>query len=138
MPTHILVIDDDSATRKMVCFILEDAGYVVLEASDAATALDVLHTSPDGLVVLFDYRMARTDGVELMALAEREHMLTERHTFVCMTASAQSLPPALSALLTRYDVPLLAKPFHIDKLLTVIAQAEQRLVPERQTCASCH
>jgi two-component system, chemotaxis family, chemotaxis protein CheY len=137
MPTHVLVIDDDSATRKMVRFILEDAEYVVLEAADTTTALDLLHTSPVGVVVLFDYRMPRSGGAELLALAEREHGLADRHTFVCMTASAHDLPPTLSALLSRYDVPLVAKPFHIDELLAAIAQAEHRLTSERQTCASC-
>src|SRR5215472_9259808 len=133
MSTHVLVIDDDSATRKLVRFILEDAEYVVLEAADAATALDLLHTSSVGLVVLFDYRMPRLDGAELMALAEREQLLAQRHSFVCITASPQSLPPALSDLLTRYDVPLVGKPFRIDELLAVIAHAEQRLTPKRQT-----
>jgi len=137
MPTRVLVIDDDSATRVSVRWILEDAGYAALEAEDGAVALDMLHTSPDGLVVLFDYRMPRMDGAELMALAEREQLLAQRHSFVCMTASPHSLPPTLAALLTRYDVPLVAKPFGIDELLAVLGQAEQRLAlraaPVRQT-----
>src|SRR5215472_6672156 len=75
MSTRVLVIDDDSATRVSVRWILEDAGYAVLEAEDGAVALDMLHASPDGLMVLFDYRMPRMNGVELMALAEREQLL---------------------------------------------------------------
>ena len=127
MSTRVLVIDDDSATRVSVRWILEDADYAVLEAEDGAVALDMLHASPDGLIVLFDYRMPRMNGVELMALAESEQLLTERHAFVCMTASPHNLPPMLSALLARYDVPLLAKPFSIDELLAVMGQAAQRL-----------
>jgi two-component system chemotaxis response regulator CheY len=139
VPTRVLVIDDDSDTTAAVHWVLEDAGYVVLEAADGTAALDVLHASPDGLVVLFDYRMPRLDGEKLMALAEREQMLVQRHSFVCMTASPTFLPPTLSALLARYDVPLLAKPFGIDELLAVIGQVAQRLallrapVPQRAT-----
>ena len=127
MSTRVVVIDDDSATRVSVRWILEDADYEVLEAEDGAVALDVLHTSQNGLIVLFDYRMPRMNGVELMALAERERLLTERHVFVCMTASPHNLPPMLSALLARYGVPLLAKPFSIDELLAVIGQGAQHV-----------
>src|SRR5215813_729711 len=47
MPARVLVVDDDSDTRETVRMLLEDAGYVVLEAEDGAVALDVLRTSPD-------------------------------------------------------------------------------------------
>ena len=127
MPTCVLVIDDDSDTTATVRWLLEDAGYAVLEAADGAVALDVLHASSDRLVVLFDYRMPRMDGEQLMALAEREQELVQHHSFVCMTASPTFLPPTLAALLARYDVPLLAKPFGIDELLAAIGQAAQRL-----------
>jgi DNA-binding NtrC family response regulator len=137
MPTHVLVVDDDSDTRTTLRMVLEDAGYAVREAEGGTAALDVLHTRPDGLVVLFDYRMPGVDGDALMALAEREHSLVQRHAFVCMTASPHSLAPTLSALLTRYNVPLVAKPFDIDELLAVIEQAAQRLallsIPVRWT-----
>jgi len=127
MPTHVLVVDDDSGTCETLRVLLEDAGYLVLEATDGAVALDVLHTSPDSLVVLFDYRMPHMDGAALMALAEREHVLVQQHVFVCMTASPMSLPPTLAALLTHYDVPVVAKPFDIEAMLAVIGQAEERL-----------
>jgi CheY-like chemotaxis protein len=127
MHTHVLVVDDDSDTRATLRMVLEDAGYAVLEAEGGTAALDVLHTRPDGLVVLFDYRTPGVDGDALIALAEREHSLVHRHAFVCMTASPQSLTPTLSALLARHDVPLVAKPFDIDELLAIIEQAAQRL-----------
>jgi CheY-like chemotaxis protein len=129
MPTHtcVLVTDDDSDTRETVRMLLEDADYVVLEAEDGAAALDILRTSPDSLVVLFDYLMPGTDGAAFLAQAEQEHMLAGPHTFICMTASPRLVPPALAAALTRYDVPLVSKPFGIDALLAVIQQAAQHL-----------
>jgi CheY-like chemotaxis protein len=57
--TRVLVIDDDDATRVAMRALLEDAGYPVLEATDADTALDVLRTSQEGLVVVFDYTACR-------------------------------------------------------------------------------
>jgi DNA-binding NtrC family response regulator len=135
MPTTVLVIDDDCDIRDMLHMLLQDeGGYAVMEAADPASALDILHTTPHSLVVLFDYRMPHIDGEALLALAEQEAGLTERHAFVCMTgANRDLLPPTLTMLLALYEVPLVAKPFDIDDMLAVIRQAEQRLaqVPVR-------
>jgi DNA-binding NtrC family response regulator len=130
MPTTVLVIDDDRDIRNMLHILLQDeGGYTVMETADPASALDILHTTLHGLVVLFDYRMPHIDGEALLALAEQEAGLTERHAFVCMTgANRDLLPPTLMMLLALYEVPLVAKPFDIDDMLAVIRQAEQRLV----------
>lgn len=129
MPTTVLVIDDDPDIRDMLSMLLHDeGGYAVIAAADPASALDILHTTPQRLIVLFDYRMPPTDGEALLALAEQEEHLVERHAFVCMTgADRDILPLTLLALLAHYAVPLVAKPFDIDDMLGVIGQAEQRL-----------
>jgi hypothetical protein len=73
--------------------------------------------------------MPRVDGDALLALAVREGWLGERHTFLCLTAaSPQRLPATLSALLARYRVPLIGKPFDLDDLLAGIKQAERCLL----------
>jgi DNA-binding NtrC family response regulator len=129
MPMTVLVIDDDPDIRDMLHMLLHDeGGYAVIAAADPAGALDILHTTPHHLIVLFDYRKPRTDGVSLLALAEQEAHLVERHAFVCMTdANSDGLPLTLLALLAHYQVPVVAKPFDIDNMLTVIRSAEQRL-----------
>lgn len=133
MPTHVLVIDDDDDTRATLRLLLEDeGGYLITDTPDTEQALISLHTSPQRLVVLFDYRMSRRESAALLALAEREAQLADRHAFVCMTATNNDrLPMTLKALLARYDVPLITKPFDIDTLLAVIRQAEQRLMRPR-------
>jgi DNA-binding NtrC family response regulator len=105
----------------------EEGGYTVIETAEPASALDILHSTPHGLVVLFTYRMPPTDGEALLALAEQEAQLVGRHAFVCMTdVSRDHLPLTVIALPTRYKVPLVPKPFEVDDLLAVIEQAEQR------------
>ena len=102
--------------------------FLSIHRAVARVECQILHTTPHRLIVLFDYRMPRTDGVSLLALAEQEAWLVERHAFVCMTGTNRdSLPLALLALLARYQVPLVAKPFDIDDMLAVIRQGEQRL-----------
>lgn len=129
MTTSVLVIDDDDAIRETLRMILHDeGGYVVLEAAEASRGLDQLRRAPQGVVVLFDYRMSRVNGADLLALADQEQALAERHSFVCMTAVSRThLPATLVTLLARYDVPLVTKPFDLDNLLEVIRLAEQRL-----------
>lgn len=129
MPTHVLLIDDDDDIRAALRLLLEDeGGYVITDTPDTEQAIMLLHTSPQRLVVLFDYRMPRRDSAALLALAERESQLADRHAFVCMTTTNNDrLPVTLKALLARYHVPYIAKPFDIDTLLAVIRQAEQRL-----------
>lgn len=108
--------------------LLEDeGGYLVTDTADTEQALTLLHSSPQRLVVLFDYRMPRQESAALVALAEREVHLADRHAFVCMTTTDSGrLPTTLKAMLARYDVPLLAKPFDIAAVLAALRQAEQR------------
>jgi CheY-like chemotaxis protein len=55
----VLVVDDEDSIRLAICMVLEDAGYPVLEAQNGLEALQVMHASKDGLVVLLDLMMPR-------------------------------------------------------------------------------
>src|SRR5437016_3231069 len=49
---HILVVDDDSPIRAMVADLLQDAGYLVLQAADGFEALRLLRENRPELIVL--------------------------------------------------------------------------------------
>ncbi len=62
----ILVVDDDPLVRVHSQFALEDAGYEVVEAGNAADALERLDERPDIAALFTDIRMPGTlDGVGL-------------------------------------------------------------------------
>lgn len=62
----ILVVDDDPLVRVHSQFALEDAGYEVVEAGNAADALARLDERPDIAALFTDIRMPGTlDGVGL-------------------------------------------------------------------------
>jgi two-component system, cell cycle sensor histidine kinase and response regulator CckA len=65
-PVTILVVEDGTAVRKAVCFILQKSGYRVLEASDARQARQVFgrHEGRVGLL-LTDVEMPGGSGPEL-------------------------------------------------------------------------
>lgn len=61
----VLVVDDEPDIRNLLQEILEDEGYVVSTADNAAAAQDCITESPPDLVLL-DIWMPDTDGVTLL------------------------------------------------------------------------
>ena len=60
---HILVVDDDKNTRRLIQAVLEADGYTVLTACDGEQALALMDTEHVDLVVL-DVMMPNMDGYE--------------------------------------------------------------------------
>lgn len=68
----VLVVDDDSHIREVVCFALEKAGYQVFEAENGKQALSVFASvSPDLLVL--DIMMPELDGTEVCREIRKVH-----------------------------------------------------------------
>ncbi|MBI5364745.1 MAG: response regulator [Planctomycetes bacterium] len=81
----ILVVDDHPANSKLATEVLRNAGYAVLQASDATTALEVLSKELPALI-LMDIALPGVDGLELtrqLKAAER----TRAIPIVALTAS---------------------------------------------------
>ena len=64
---HILVVDDDKNTRRLLQAVLEKANYTVTTAGDGEEALAVMDREHIDLVVL-DVMMPRMDGYEFTSL----------------------------------------------------------------------
>ena len=63
---HILLADDDKATRDLVKRALESDGHKVDLTQDGAEALDRLIAAPEGIDVLVsDVHMPGLDGIDL-------------------------------------------------------------------------
>lgn len=60
---HILVVDDDKHTRKLLRAVLENAHYTVTTATNGEEALEALDKEHIDLVVL-DIMMPKMDGYE--------------------------------------------------------------------------
>lgn len=127
---HVLIVEDDEPLRQTLRLLLEGEGYGVSEAPDGRPALERLHTSPQRLVVLLDVQMPGMDGRQVMEAVAAHDMLATRHTYILMTANAHTLPLPFAILLTQLGVPVLAKPFDVDRLLATVAQAAQRIASD--------
>jgi CheY-like chemotaxis protein len=123
---HICIVDDDQPERQLLRLVLESEGYSVAEASSGQEALRLLRRSPHRFIVLLDLRMPVLGGTEVLRQVAAEPPLVARHTFILISAWPDR-PPELTALLSELSIPVVSKPFDIEELLAVIAQATQRL-----------
>ena len=60
---HILVVEDDLNTRRLMCAVLERGGYSPIPAADGVEALEIMEKKHIDLAVL-DIMMPRMDGYE--------------------------------------------------------------------------
>jgi CheY-like chemotaxis protein len=118
----VLIVDDDESIRQITRDVLEDAGYIVLDTPNGGSALDILHTSQERLIVLLDMRMP-DDGQAVMDDIAQDASLAERHRFILFTATSVSPPPVAVNL----QIPVLNKPFDIDELLRAVSEAADEL-----------
>jgi CheY-like chemotaxis protein len=125
-PIHICIVDDDEPERNLLRLVLESEGYSVAEAASGQEALRLLRRSPHRFVVLLDLRMPILSGTEVLRLVAAEPLLANRHTFILISAWPDR-PPELTELLNKLSIPVVSKPFDLEELLTVIAQATQRI-----------
>jgi signal transduction histidine kinase len=109
----ILVVEDEPSVLRYVCSTLEEFGYNVLQANEAASAFDVLkmHSAID--LLLTDVVMpGGVNGEELAAEAFKSHAETKILYISGYTRDALADQGVL-----RKGVELLSKPFSSTKLL---------------------
>lgn len=123
----ILIVDDDEGIRETLRFMLEDAGYIVLEAKNGVEGLDILRASPDPMVVLLDMKMPLLNGEQMLEAAVKEPDSLQRHVYIVDTASPQAITPRMMELITELAIPFVPKPFGMDEMLGTIQRAESRL-----------
>lgn len=140
---RILVVDDDLAIREMLHIMLAYTGYDVLEVPDGTKALEIIHSSPEPLVVLLDLMMPTQSGLDVLYSVERNAELACRHGFILFSASREIETLSSEPIVHRLDIPLIAKPFDMHTLLDTIETVFRRLtkVPDRpvtvHTAACC-
>ena len=80
----ILVVDDEASIREMIITSLEIAGFNVLQAENAKNAhVIILEKKPD--LILLDWMMPETSGIELMRRLKRDD-ITKNIPIIMLTA----------------------------------------------------
>lgn len=83
---HVLVVDDDKHTRRLIQTVLENEHYTVFTAKDGKDALEVMDKEFIDLVVL-DVMMPKMDGYEFTKLLRENN-----NNLPILMVSAKQLP----------------------------------------------
>ena len=117
MKETILVVEDGEAVRNLVCLMLVQNGFRVLEARDGQHALRVCETHPEPIqLVLTDLVMPNMKGAEL---AERLHRARPDLRILLMSGYTEE--PIVQRL-GRHSVAFLPKPFTSIELVERVRQ----------------
>ncbi len=86
METSVLIMHTDTCVRRTLRDLLEDEGYIVLEAASPESALALLRESEGGMVVLFDVSlfdntMTGADSVAILGAATHDKRLGRQACF---------------------------------------------------------
>jgi diguanylate cyclase (GGDEF)-like protein len=109
----VLVVDDDSLLRGVIAKVLRREGYVVLEAPDGPTAIDLVVTEkPD--IVLLDVMMSDMSGYEVCQHIRRIPLLSNI-PIILLTALNETGDKIRGMTLGADDY--ITKPFNANELL---------------------
>lgn len=116
--TTCLVVDDSAVIRKVARRIIEDIGYVVVEAEDGDTALELCAESmPD--VILLDWNMPNRDGYAFLQELRQSEAGRQPKVIFCTTENdVGAIARALHAGADEY----IMKPFDRDILTAKLEQ----------------
>ncbi len=109
---RILVASDNIFRRELLCFQLDEAGYRVYEACDAADAQDIINTVPIHILIL-DTHLAHSEIV--LAAARRA---SSTPAVIVITDASPTLP--LRMPLPTHDCSTLTWPYEQATLLRTV------------------
>lgn len=126
---RVLVVDDETGIRKLLCEVLRGRGLDVDEAGDGKEALDLIAARQYGVIVL-DLVMPVIDG---FVVAEKLSLLKPRPVVLVVTDSEPSLVDWLDPLAVH---GIVRKPYEAEELANVVAAcAEIRFRMSLETMA---
>jgi two-component system nitrogen regulation response regulator NtrX len=123
----ILVVEDEPYIRDVVRWVMEDEGFSVVVAGDAAAALGLLRARRPGLVIL-DWMLPKGGGAAVLAGLRGLYPGTPAVVISAIDSAAEGAR-------SQGAIAFLRKPFELEELVVVakravegrIAAAEPRL-----------
>jgi len=120
----VLVIDDEPDIRRCIRFILEKAGYYVVEAEDGEQAIRVINEGEHPIVIdviITDIRMPKLNGLDAIEYFQREYP----HVPVIVATGFPELDLAVQ-LMKQGVSEYLVQPVEREKLLNAVTDAFAR------------
>ena len=117
-----MIVEDDTNTREMYSFILENDGYSILEASSGQEALDLLKTHRPDIAIL-DRVLDDMDGMALCKQIKADPEMSSMYV-ILISGIKKSANDKLSGLEVGADDYVL-KPISRQELLARVQVAER-------------
>lgn len=125
MARRILVVEDETAIREMICFVLEQNGFQPIEAEDYDAALRFL-IDPYPDLVLLDWMIPGGSGLQVIKQMKRENS-TRDIPIIMLTAKGEE-EDKVKGLETGAD-DYVIKPFSPKELVARVKAILRRLSP---------
>ena len=125
MSARILVVEDESAIREMLCFVLEQQGFDVVEAYDYASAIECL-VEPVPDLILLDWMLPDFSGVEICKNLKKDIKFKDL-PIIMLTAKGEE-EDKVKGLNSGAD-DYITKPFSFPELLARIKALLRRSKP---------
>lgn len=125
MARRILVVEDETAIREMICFVLEQNGFQPIEAEDYDSALSFL-IDPYPDLVLLDWMIPGGSGLQVIKQMKRESN-TRDIPIIMLTAKGEE-EDKVQGLETGAD-DYVIKPFSLKELVARVKAILRRLSP---------
>ena len=119
-----LVVEDDEKVRRVLRNVLEDDGFVVLEAADARTALDRVDAHDLALITL-DIQLGRDNGMDVL----RRIRSRSKVPVIMVTGKDDVFDRVLGLEIGADDY--ITKPFHLREVLARVHAVVRRSAPEQ-------
>jgi DNA-binding response OmpR family regulator len=126
---RVLVVDDDSQIRKLICRVLTERGHAVMAASDGTKGIRYFSVMEPDLLIL-DLAMPGTDGFKVLRAIKRQAV--ESGAKIIVLSGQTSEPHRLRA----YELGahhFISKPFVIEDVIDGVDQVLN--LPEAQLAA---
>ncbi|MEZ6061478.1 MAG: ATP-binding protein [Planctomycetaceae bacterium] len=116
---RILIVDDEESVRRSVARMLTALNWQTVEVSDGSTAIELLQSDRRFDVILLDYTMPHTSGLEVASLLR--HSGISIPLILCSGFVDHASEPGLLEIADAF----LAKPFQSSELIAVLDQVLQ-------------
>ena len=123
MLRRILVVEDETAIRGMVCFVLQHNGFQAIEADDYDTAVaQLIEPYPD--LILLDWMIPGGSGIQLITHIKRDQ-LTRNIPIMMLTARGEEQDRVRGLEIGTDD--FLTKPFSPNEMITRVKAILRRV-----------
>jgi two-component system, chemotaxis family, chemotaxis protein CheY len=115
----VMIADDSPVIRKVARRLLEDVGFVVVEAADGGQAISMCRENmPD--IVIVDWDMPDRSGVEIIGEIARLHGAANTRFVYC---TSEIMIPEMTRAKRAGATSFLMKPFNRNILLQKLSEA---------------